>query len=668
MKDYCITMMLVLLASSISLKLIGQELPAYPNTQDVMTCFPDTTGYVRITVGPVGRDYRDLQEAIDAAPLGSVLILDAGAVFNGGFILPDKGNGEEWIVLISSRMDLLPAEVSRLSPSASTGDQDFPNQSSAMPKIITNNLSGIPCFKTQAYAHHYRLVGLEITADNAVINSYGLVNLGDASSAQNSLDLVPHHFVIDRCYIHGHTDATVMKYGIRLDCANAAIIESYISDFHSIGFDAQAISGINGPGPFKILNNYLEASGENILFGGGAAAIAGLVPSDIEIRHNYFYKPWSWRVDHPDYAGKHWTIKNLFELKTGKRVWLDGNVLENCWADLPIGQSGYAILLTVRTESGGSPQADVSDVVISNNIIRHVGAGITLSGADGNQGNRSSRILIANNLFEDINGPAYGDLNTAGPNDGTFIKIGEPIDVTIDHNSIFQTGPITWAYQVSEGFRYANNLSHSFVSAGGYQGIYGPGQSQGNNTIANYFPDITDANQHFHQNVLIGGNASRYTNFNTISQNHFPTDISSVGFSDYAGGVLDYHGYALAGNSPFANAGTNGEDIGVNMEALDAALIMDRSCDSIPTKILEIPPFELPFQLYPNPAGDEFFITTTSPEQFAYSICDLTGRELQAGTYDGNKTRIDARFIPAGMYVVHLVSKDVRGSRIMVIR
>ena len=41
-----------------------------------------------------------------------------------------------------------PAEVSRLSPSASTGDQDFPNQSSAMPKIITNNLSGIPCFKT----------------------------------------------------------------------------------------------------------------------------------------------------------------------------------------------------------------------------------------------------------------------------------------------------------------------------------------------------------------------------------------------------------------------------------------------------------------------------------------------------------------------------------------
>lgn len=145
-----------------------------------------------------------------------------------------------------------------------------------------------------------------------------------------------------------------MKYGIRLDCANAAIINCRISDFHSVGFDAQAISGINGPGPFKILNNYLEASGENILFGGAAPAIPGLVPSDIEIRQNHFYKPWSWRVGDPSYAGEHWTVKNLLEFKTGTRVWVDGNILENSWADLPIGQSGYAILLTIRTENGNA--------------------------------------------------------------------------------------------------------------------------------------------------------------------------------------------------------------------------------------------------------------------------------------------------------------------------
>ncbi|HSF87866.1 MAG TPA: T9SS type A sorting domain-containing protein, partial [Saprospiraceae bacterium] len=77
---------------------------------------------------------------------------------------------------------------------------------------------------------------------------------------------------------------------------------------------------------------------------------------------------------------------------------------------------------------------------------------------------------------------------------------------------------------------------------------------------------------------------------------------------------------------------------------------------------------DLPFQLYPNPAGAEFFIATDYTGQFSYSIYDLTGRALQSGTCDGQNTRIDTRFIPAGMYVVHLVSKDGGNSRIMMIR
>ena len=144
-------------------------------------------------------------------------------------------------------------------------------------------------------------------------------SLISATSAATRLPLsvVPHHFVIDRCYIHGDTNATIMKYGVALNCANAAIIDSYISDFHSVGYDAQAISGTNGTGPFKIINNYLEASGENIMFGGATPGILTNVPADIVIRKNYMYKPHTWMVGDSLYAGKHWTIKNLFELKTG---------------------------------------------------------------------------------------------------------------------------------------------------------------------------------------------------------------------------------------------------------------------------------------------------------------------------------------------------------------
>jgi len=643
----------------------SQVLPALPNTADVVTCFPDTTGYNVITVGPFDRDFTDLQEAINAAVLKTIIVLDAGEIFYGGFVLPDKGDGEGWIIMTSSRMDILPGNQKRINPWAATGDIDFPTQAAAMAKIVTNNLSGIPCFKTEPYAHHYWLAGLEVTADLSVINSYGLINLGDGSSAQNTLNVVPHDFVIDRCFIHGHTDATIMKYGVRLDCHRAAIMDSYISDFHSIGFDAQAISCINGPGPFKIINNYLEASGENILIGGAPPAIPELVPSDIEIRQNYFYKPWSWRVGDPTYAGKHWTIKNLFELKTGKRVWLDGNVMENCWADLPIGQSGYAILLTVRTEGGNAPQADVSDVLITNNIIRHVGAGIAISGSDDGVGIRSSRIRLSNNLFEDINGPAYGDQNVGGPNDGTFLKIGKPKDVMIDHNTIFQSGPITWAYDVTDGFIYTDNISNSYVSAGGYQGIYGPGQSQGNNTIAHYFPDVNDANQHFNKNVLIGGNSSKYTNYNTTSQNYFPADIDAVKFV-YTSGPVDYHAYELSPESPFYQAGTDGKDIGVNMNALDSAFMESRDCEEVTStnKLLEDHSL---VRFYPNPVHSRLYFEVNDIVGKEITIHDVTGRIIMREPYNENTKELNVEALYPGVYTFTIYLNNVAVSRLFVV-
>jgi hypothetical protein len=482
----------------------AQEMPELPRTDGLQTCMPDLRDYRVITVGPVGRDHTDLQEAIDAATPQTVIKIDSQAVLRGTYTLRNKGSVDGWII-ITSNATTLPKEEQRVTPTASI--------LTAMPTIISDNTSGQPCFTAAAGARYYRLVGLHLTVDTTVTENFGIVMFNSGSD-----------FIVDRCYIHGHDKATVMKAGVLLNCANSAVICSHISQIHSIGFDTYAIGGTNGPGPFKIINNYLEAAGENILFGGAAPTTPGLVPSDIEVLNNHFTKPWSWRVGHPSYAGRHWTIKNLFELKTGQRVLVQGNLFENCWADLPIGQSGYAILLTVRGEGGKAPQATVSDITIRYNVIRHVGAGISLSGSDGNiptQGSR--RILIAHNFFTDVNGPAYGDGNTAGPNDGTFIKLGDPEHVTIDHNTIEHTGPITWAIDTIRSFRFTNNLVNCFLSEGGYQGMYGPGFARGGNgPMARYFPGVTDANQLFHNNVLVGGPAADYSNYATVSKNYFP--------------------------------------------------------------------------------------------------------------------------------------------------
>ena len=44
-------------------------------------------------------------------------------------------------------------------------------------------------------------------------------------------------------------------------------------------------------GPYKIINNFMEAGAETILFGGGPAKFA---PTDIEIRRNHMFKPLTW--------------------------------------------------------------------------------------------------------------------------------------------------------------------------------------------------------------------------------------------------------------------------------------------------------------------------------------------------------------------------------------
>jgi hypothetical protein len=158
-----------------------------------------------------------------------------------------------------------------------------------MPKLISRTSD--PALSTEAGAHHYRIVGLEIAVAPAVPMSYVAVRLGDNSTSPDEL---PTDLILDRVYVHGSV-LCHCKRGIMLNSRRTAVIDSYVSEIHAVGQDVQAIAGINGPGPFKIVNNYLEASTENVMFGGGSTGVPGLIPSDIEFRRNYVAKPLRWR-------------------------------------------------------------------------------------------------------------------------------------------------------------------------------------------------------------------------------------------------------------------------------------------------------------------------------------------------------------------------------------
>jgi hypothetical protein len=494
------------------------------------TYTPPTGAIINVHAGD------DLQVALDRAVPGDQVVLEAGATFTGNFVLAKK-TGTGPIVVRSSEVGALPEGV-RVGPS------DAPR----MARIVSPSFDG--AINAAPGAHQWRLIGVELTVSPAVGENTAVVRLGGGSETTRSQ--LPREIVIDRCWIHGNSTQNDRR-GVALNGVAEAVIDSTVSEFHEVGRDAQAIAGWNGTGPFKIVNNELDASGENVMFGGADPAIAKLVPSDIEIRHNHFFKPLSWRVGDPSYAGIHWTVKNLFELKNARRVLVTGNVFEDSWGDA---QTGFAILLKSANQEGAAPWSVTQDVTFTKNIVRHAASAMAIEGRDpGGAASYTRRVTVADNLFDDIDGRTWkGSGDFLQITDGSRAPDGSrngPGNVTVDHNTVFQSRNVISAEGVSKSFVYTNNITpHNRY------GVHGSGRGTGLDTLVADFPGSV-----FQSNVLVHGKCADYPDGNFC-----PATVDDIGFVDYAGG-----NYRLAQGSPFRGAASDGTDIGADIDAVEEA-------------------------------------------------------------------------------------------------
>jgi len=99
--------------------------------------------------------------------------------------------------------------------------------------------------------------------------------------------------------------------------------------------------------PYLIQNNFLEASGEGVLFGGGPATKK---PRRHRNHRQSFLEALAMDAGkhairrRPD--GKPFIVKNHFELKNAVRVLFEANLLENVWGGFT--QAGHAIVMSLR--------------------------------------------------------------------------------------------------------------------------------------------------------------------------------------------------------------------------------------------------------------------------------------------------------------------------------
>jgi hypothetical protein len=444
----------------------------------------------------------DLQAALNAAQPGDVIELQSGATYTGHFRLPVK-SGAEFIVVRTGGIE---------SEAPGPGQRMSPRFAPLLAKIRSGSTSA--ALATTPGTHHWRFELLEFPA--TVRGQGDIITLG-ASASQTSVEQMPRDLVFDRVYVHG--DPVVgQKRGIALNSAATQIINSYFEDFKGLGHDTQAVAGWNGAGPYLIENNYMEATGENLIFGGTDPSIGNLVPSDITVRRNVFTKPLRWR-------NERWTVKNAFELKNARRVLVEGNVFEHVWAGA---QNGFAVLLTVRNQDGRAPWSVVEDVTFRYNIIRNAGGAINLHGYDNlHPSQQTARIRISHNLVYGIDRNIWGGT-------GDFIQMGAmPRDITVEHNTVFHDG---MALRLFDGKTPSGRREiEPFVFQGNAMrhntyGVKGDGVNSGRPTITKYIPGGV-----FEHNVLAGGPANQYP-----APNYFPSvEEFESQFVDPASGNFD---------------------------------------------------------------------------------------------------------------------------------
>ncbi len=531
------------------------------------------------------RQGEDPSQAVARASCGDTIQLQAGATFEK-LVLPAKQcDDSHWIIIRTSAPDSkLPPEGTRMTP-CYAGVASLPGRPSfqcsstenVLAKIEFNAKAGSGPVILLPGANHYRLIGLEVTRaeSNAII--YNLIG-PDKGTAD--------HLVFDRMWIHGTRQNETVRGVMLAHIRYAAVIDSYFSDFHCVAktgacVDSQAVAGGNGDdpmGPFKIVNNFLEAAAESIELGGSGATAT---PTDIEIRRNHMFKPMIWMKGQPGFVGgvdgSPFIVKNLFELKNAQRVLLDGNILENTWGGFS--QTGFAVLLTPKNQAIGQrnvcPSCIVTDVTIRNCEIRHVasafqmGNGLSSNGGVAKDGGRYS---IHDVIVDDINPELYNGFGTFAQLSMTPGVSDSPRlhDIRIDHVTAF---PVKSLFILggprSDPKMSGLSITNSIFSVGA-QPIATTGGGIDRNCSAqpktrpaeSVFRDCfsTFAFQH---NLVIGGAAE------WPKENKTPKNAAEVGFVNYRDG--NGGEYRLSATSKFKGAASDEKDIGADIAAIDRA-------------------------------------------------------------------------------------------------
>ncbi len=378
----------------------------------------DTTGYVTVTVCAMGCDYTaaQFQDALNDAAAevaGTRVHINNATTITGNYSVPVDAVGRcaagKYIYIRSTDLSTIPADGNTIT-AADTGEL-------AMIRTSTN---GSAALTVSNGGCNVIVEGIEFSS--TVDTTVGLLHAGDAQAA--TVAAIPTKIIMSRVLVRGR-DTGEVRRGVLMACNNCTLINSHVDRIHQTTGDTQAVAIADGStGPYLIDHNYLEAAGENFFACGfGSALPTPNQPGDITFTRNHVFKPAA------AWLGV-WQMKNLFELKCGQRVLVEGNKFQGFRVDA---QSASVIIKAEN--SSDETWITYSDVTFRYNHFDDI-EGVWLS-AVGDNGTTSQgfggRLSVHGNLLTN------GDVTTSQRT--ILIANDDPMpNISVRHNTLLNEG------------------------------------------------------------------------------------------------------------------------------------------------------------------------------------------------------------------------------------
>jgi hypothetical protein len=567
-----------------------------------------------------------LQAAVTGAQCGDWIRVAPGT-YLGALVIPGLSCPDTNPVLIENEdIDVECAAASAApcgTPEFPVGSKLFPQWTVVSPSLaatafvptLESGDTNSPLYVSDGAANWY-IAGLEVTLASSATNIYPIVAMGENTSAVSSL---PNHITLDRILVHpapctADSIAAKCQYvarGVDLNAVNGAVMFSAIWGIVGAGRDTQAINVNNTTGPGLILANYLEATGENIMFNtectnnpGGAApngaplGSQGYVPgdqglttcdapSDFTVRLNHLAKLTAWKTlpaGCDPAQSECYDIKNLAEIKHGQRILIDSNIMGPTW------RLAQNEAVTANCFAAGIYVCQ--DLTLTSNLFTNIPLVVVFSGNGEPTPPTSTveagvRIMTRNNLAIGVT-EGYGDFQHC-------------TDCVNDHNTVIGilggANGLFFADQppaTDAGFVWTNNITPGDAFANGCPGGCAIAELPAPTIAASIFyggywsyPGIFGApNLPAYPSGLADLSSSVVSDTTsttppTTCQNNnadwiwcLPRDLDLVGFVDWRGANAGTNlpGAALSATSPYRNQAADGADMGANVAAVLSAV------------------------------------------------------------------------------------------------